>query len=587
MATASNQRRLAAIAVADVVGFSRLMEADEAGTLAALRQRRKSVLEPIVRAHAGRIVKIIGDGVLLEFASAVNAVAAAVELQAGMDKANASRVDAQPIILRIGINLGDVVGDGGDIYGDGVNVAARLEALAEPGGVCISMKVHEELRGKVAFHFADMGEIELKNIERPVRVYRLATAGPLQTARFVPPAKLAASETPVIAVLPIESISSQERWLRFANGLSSDITVDLARYSHLSVIAFHTMKTLAAKPGGFAEHGAALGADYIISGQLRADDRRARLTIQMADARTGLSLWNERYDRAVEDIFALQDDLTDSVINILAGTFGTLANLGRQAVRRKPPASLRAYDLYLLGVEMHNTYSRVGTAEGIRLLSRSVELDPNLSRAWIELAYAYAAEVLNGFSEDVSTSRQNWRTAVENALRLDPMDSLAYHCLGDLKAVFGDLDGAARAHQRALEYGYSHADTLVLLAGSKALVTGEPLDALPLMERAFRLNPMLPPWYHGMMGRILFVVGRYKDCVAALTESSRDSPGTLLFMAMALALDGQADRAAFYAAHLKTEHPHFTTETFVENYPVTNKPALSAIRDGARLAKLP
>lgn len=391
---------------------------------------------------------------------------------------------------------------------------------------------------------------------------------------------------PVLAIFPIESMNSEERWRRFADGLSLDITIDLTRYADLPVIAFHTMKSLGSKPADFAANGKALGATYIVSGQLRADDRRVRLTIQLADARNGVSLWSERYDRQIEDIFTLQDTLTESVINVLAGSFGTLATVGRNAVRRKPPASLRAYDLYLLGVEQQNMFSRPGNVAAISLFSRALELDPALVMAWVELAYAYAIEACNGFDDDMQRSIENWRTAIENAIRLDPTYSRACTCLGDLRGCLGDLEGAERAHRRAFEYGSNHADTLTLLAGSKALVVGDPSEAIPLIERAMRLNPLAPPWYFGMQARILFVAGKHREALAALRRGPPDSPNTLMFLALAHAALGEAAEAAAAEARLRAEFPGFSVERFITCFPVTNPDAVLAIRHAAKLAKL-
>jgi tetratricopeptide (TPR) repeat protein len=346
------------------------------------------------------------------------------------------------------------------------------------------------------------------------------------------------------------------------------------------------MKSLGSKPADFAADGKALGVAYTVSGQLRADDRRIRLTIELADARNGVSLWSERYDRPVEDVFTLQDSLTESVINVLAGSFGTLATVGRNAVRRKPPASLRAYDLYLLGVEQHNTFSRTGNAAAITLLSRAVELDPTLARAWTELAYSHAIEACNGFGDGMLRSIVNWRKAIEAAMQLDPTDSHAYTCLCDFRACVGDLEGAERAYRRAYEYGPNHADTLVLLAGSRTLVVGDPTEAIPLIERAMRLNPLAPPWYFGMQARILFVAGKHREAIAALRRGSPDSPNTLMFLALAHAALGEADEAAIAAARLRTEFPDFSVERFIACYPVTNPDAAQAIRHAAALAKL-
>ncbi len=391
---------------------------------------------------------------------------------------------------------------------------------------------------------------------------------------------------PMLAILPIECLNSEERWKRFVDGLSSDITKDLARYAGLPVIAFHTMKSLGSKPADFAADGNALGVTYIVSGRLHADDQRVRLTIELADAHNGVSLWSERYDRPVEDIFALQDSLTESIINVLAGSFGTLATVGRKAVRRKPPASLRAYDCYLLALEQHTTFSRAGNAEAIRLFSRALELDPSFANAWAELAYAYSVEACNGFGDDLPTSIENWRTAVENALQLDPTDSCAHACLCDLRACLGDFEGAERAYQRAFEYGFNHAGILTLLAGSKALVVGDPSEAISLMERAMRLNPLAPPWYFGMQGRILFVAGRHRETIAALHRSAPESPDALMFLALAHAALGETGEVAKTTARLHAEFPDFSVERFIEGCPVTNRVAVLAIRHAAALAGL-
>lgn len=391
---------------------------------------------------------------------------------------------------------------------------------------------------------------------------------------------------PVLAVFPIENLNAEERWHRFADGLSSDICVDLARYADLPVIAFHTMKLLGNSPESFNDHVQAIGATYAITGQLRADDHRVRLTIQLVEPRSGQMLWSERYDRPMEDILTLQDSLTESVINVLAGCYGTLATLGRKASRQKPAGNLQSYDCFLLGVEQHNRFSLEGNVEAIKLFKRSLELEPTRARAWSELAYAYAVQACNGFGGDLETALQNWGTAVEQSLRLDPTNPAGYTCLGDLRACRGDIPGAVEAHARALEYGRNHADTLALLAGAKALIAGDPQEAVSLIDRALYLNPLGPPWYFGMRARILYIVGRDRDCLSALERSSQESPTTLIFKAMAHARLGEAMQAADTALRLRSEFPSSSVERFVRGYPITNPPALEAVCDGARLAMI-
>ncbi|MBM2713914.1 tetratricopeptide repeat protein [Mesorhizobium caraganae] len=415
---------------------------------------------------------------------------------------------------------------------------------------------------------------------------KIALASHINGAARVALAPSLAEASPVLALFPIECLNAGERWRRFADGLSSDISIDLARYADLPVIAFHTMKSLGSRPADFVADGKALGVTYIVSGQLRADDRRVRLTIELADALNGVSLWSDRFDRSLEDVFTLQDSLTESVINVLAGCGGAIATVGRNAIRRKPPASLRAYDLYLLGVEQHNTFSREGNAAAIRLLSHALELDPGLVRGWIELAYAYSIQSCHGFGGDLKGAIERWRGAVENALRLDPRDCSAQACLGDLMGCQGDLEAAERAYQRAFEYGANHADTLALLGGSRALVAGDPAEAMPLIERAMRLNPLAPSWYFGMQGRVLFAAGRHREAIASLRRGAPDSPNVIMFLALAHAVVGEGAAAAGLAGRLHAEYPEFSVERFIAGYPVTNPGAAEAIRQAAKLAKL-
>jgi len=415
---------------------------------------------------------------------------------------------------------------------------------------------------------------------------KIALAAHFAVGSFAQPASYPPDGLPILAIFPIESLSQEERWRRFADGLSSDITIDLARYGDLPVIGFHTMKALGSIPADFAADSKALGATYIVSGQLRADDHRIRLTVELADALNGVSLWSDRFDRPIEDVFNLQDSLTESVINAVAGSYGALATIGRNEMRRRPPASLRAYDLYLLGVEHHNTFSRTGNAEAIRLLSRALELDPGFARGWAELAYAYAIQCCHGLGGDLKGAVERWRAAIKNAVRLDPMDSSAQACLGDLMACQGDLEAAERAYRRAFESGSNHADTLVLLAGSRALVVGDPAEAMPLIERAMRLNPLAPSWYFGMQGRILFAAGRHSEAIASLRRGAPDSPDLLMFLALAHAAVGEASQAATVAERLRTEFPEFSVERFIAGYPVANPEAARTIRHAAKLAKL-
>ena len=380
------QRRLAAIVVADVVGYSRLMETDEAGTLSALRQRRKTILEPVVRDHGGRVVKVMGDGVLVEFASAVNAVAGALDLQRKMAEANAALPDGNRIVLRIGINLGDVIGDGADIYGDGVNIAARLEALAAPGGLCISGKVHDEVRGKIDVAFEDSGERILKNIARPVPVWQWSEGTAVQ------PPGLPLPDRPSIAVLPFDNLSGQAEETFFSDGITEDIITGLARFRSLFVVARNSSFAFRAKPVSLIEIGRQLGVSYLLEGSVGGSGDRIRITVQLIEAASGAHIWAERYDRELTEIFAMQDEVATTIVSTLVGRLGEAKF---QQSLRKPTDSLAAYDFVLRGLACFRAYADNANQQACAMFEKAIERDPRYALAHSYLALARV--VLNGF----------------------------------------------------------------------------------------------------------------------------------------------------------------------------------------------
>lgn len=390
----------------------------------------------------------------------------------------------------------------------------------------------------------------------------------------------------LIAVLPFASHSAGEDWTRLADGLAADIMVDLARYPDLAVISRQTMLNYKGCCDDIRSIGRELNADYLLDGSLQTFRDRLRIRVQLVDARSGADLWAARYDKTTDDLFAAVDAVTENVVNVLAVYNGIFANLRRNRARRKRPASLDAYDCYLLGVDLKHRFTRESNSEAIRLLRRAVELDPALARAWCALGLAYSVDACNAFSDDPREVIQAWEACLDRALELDPGDSHARACRGDLKALQGDLEGAAEEHERALRSAPNDADTLALLAGSRALVAGDPLQGYALARHAISLNPRSPPWYFSMLGRASFVIGLYAEGVVALHQAPPTSPPTLLFLAMAHALLDEGREAQKIAQRLAREFPTFTAEGFIETYPVTNPPALAAIREGTRLAGL-
>jgi TolB-like protein len=360
------QRRLAAIMAADVVGYSRLLEQDEAGTLSALAQRRKELLDPLIGVHRGRIVKAMGDGLLVEFGSAVNAVACAVDLQQKMAAADGTAGGDRRIQFRIGINLGDVVVEDDDIYGDGVVIAVRLQALSEPGGICISAGVHEQVEKKLPLAFADMGAQTLKNIERPVRAYRIG-------ARAASQAGSGAAERhakPSIAVLPFTNMSGDPEQEYFSDGITEDIITELSRYRTLLVIARNSSFQFRGPSVDMRTVRQRLGVRYIVEGSVRRAGNRVRITAQLIDAEAESHLWAERYDREMQDIFALQDEMARTIATTLEGR---VAASGAEQVRRKPTTDWKAYEYVLRGRECDSRYDHHA---GEPLFARAAELDP-------------------------------------------------------------------------------------------------------------------------------------------------------------------------------------------------------------------
>jgi TolB-like protein/DNA-binding CsgD family transcriptional regulator len=396
-----------------------------------------------------------------------------------------------------------------------------------------------------------------------------------------------ASGPPVIAVLPFECVNVDERWGRLADGLSADITIDLARYPDLAVLSSQTMRLYKGRSADARMIGRELSADYLLAGILQTTEQNVRVSVSLVDTRTAADVWATRYEQPASDLFAMQDRITGNVVNVLASCCGKLAGLRRDVARRKPPASLRAYEAYLLGGEQHDRFTRESNLEAIRLLSRAVELDPGLARAWSLLGLAYSVNAYNAFNKEVSASIECWAACTERALSLDPGDCNAHLCMGDLRATRGDLRGAAEEHERALELAPNDADILAMVAGSRALVTGSPHQCIALAERAFRLNSQPPSWYYSQLGRALFAAGRYRQSLSAFRQSPQNSPGTLLFLTVGHALLGEIAQARAVRTRLTCEFTSFTTEGFIRSFPVTNPMAIEAIRHGKRLAELP
>ena len=549
------QRRLAAIVAADVVGYSRLMEADEAGTLAVLKMRRKEVLQPLVSRHQGRIFKIAGDSALIEFVSAVEAVACAFELQNAMTAANIGLPKDRQITLRIGINLGDVMVEGSDLYGDGVNIAARIEALADPGSVFVSRTVFNHVRGKMNFGFDDLGEQQLKNIGEPVRIFRLRPDGESAEPFVVFPDK------PSIAVLPFQNLSGDPEQEFFADGLTEDIIAALSRISGLWVIARTSTSMYKGKPADVKQVGRELGVRYVMEGSVRRSGERVRVTAQLVDATTGHHVWAERYDRALADLFEIQDDITRSV----ASTTETQVYLAeRGAPALSPSPQFRARDLVDRALRRMHDQTPEAFAEVSELVEEALRLDSSIPRAHLLRAFLFIQRMYFGITpysdENVARGLELARTA----LRLAPGDELAHLVMSEAYGVARQLEDAVAECERGLEINPNNSDLLGNL-GAYLAGLGKSQEAIDACSLALRLNPRSPGnfWRHINIAIAHFTAANY---AAALQESknvarSRAHPlSSGIIWAASAAAVGQVDEARRAVQHCLAQRPDLRIE---------------------------
>ena len=448
------QRRLAAILAADVVGYSRLMGMDEAGTLARLKALRAELFEPKQDEHRGRVVKTTGDGVLVEFASAVDAVEHAVEIQQALAGREAGLPEEQRIVFRVGINLGDIIIDDDDIYGDGVNIAARLEALADPGGICISGDVYRQVRGKLDAVFVDLGEQTVKNIAEPVRVYGIDLAAADATQGGAASRTESVLQRHAVAVLPFAHFGGDADQEYFADGLTEDIITALSIWRSFPVIARNSTFAYKGQTPDVREVGEKLGARYVLEGSVRRAGDRVRVTAQLIDAETGHHVWAERYDRDLEDIFALQDELTQGIAAVVAPELER-AEHKRLIVAR--PQDLGAWDLVLQGVAFLVEFTEASSRRAREMFERAVALDPDYSRAYAGLAHTYHREIMIGFGSSRDEALAKLQDNARRAVQLDGADFYGHWELAQGYLVAGAHDRGLAEAIRALELNPSNA----------------------------------------------------------------------------------------------------------------------------------
>jgi len=563
MEEARVERRLSAILVADVVGYSRLIEADEAATISAVKALRAEVIEPLVASHNGRVVKSMGDGILVEFGSVVDAVACAVAIQKELADAEADASPSRLLVLRIGINLGDIVVDGEDVLGDAVNIAARLEQICEPGGVLISGTAYDHMQGKLGLPLDFVGEEQVKNIERPVRSYAVRLDGATAPPRWpwkIPslaavsrrarigvaagvlaavvavglgvhywwpkPPHVVATIKPSIAVLPFDDLGGDDLSARLAGGLTDDIITDLARYRDFDVIARDSVETYKNKPTDVREIGRALNVRYVLEGSIQRDGDKIRVNAQLIDTGNGAHLWSQRWERATGDIFSVQTEVAEHAASIIAGSDLLLSNM-QAAAERKRPEDLQAYDLTIMAYDSFLKGTEADTQRGIELTDEAIQRDPNFARAYIQKAWLL---------QDLAKYRKNWNEATaemeslaRTAIRLDPYDANGHILLAWALGALGKNAEAMAETNRALELNPSSADILNTAADTMSFL-GKPEEGAAMCDRSFRLNPTPPDWYYSDCATNLYFTGRYAEAIEAVNRgaAATEAPPSML-----------------------------------------------------------
>jgi adenylate cyclase len=628
MAEQGVERRLVAILAADVVGYSRLMEADEAGTHARLKALRKDLIEPAIARHKGRIVKLTGDGALVEFPSAVGAVLAAAEIQRAVARHEADRPAGERIALRIGMNLGDVIIEADDLYGDGVNVAARLEGLAEPGGICVARSVYNQVKGKVDFGFAPAGEHRVKNISEPISVYRAVLDGArwrptggfsapwrrgmiaaaaaalavvvagaalwlqpwkateqVASAQSKPP-KLPSK--PSIAVLPFANLNNNPDEELFIDGLTNDIITDLSKFSTLFVIAANSTFRYKGKAVDVKDVARDLGVRYVLEGSVQRSNDTLRINAQLIDATTGAHVWAERYDRAAKDFFAIQNEITRNVVGViypLAEGRGKLQKVELERIEHTPTENLEAYDYFLRGIVYIDRFTKEDNLRARAMFEKAIELDPGYARAMGKNVWTYLLEYWSGWSDNPEQSFEQAMQMAKRAIAADPNEAWAHWGLASVLTMQRRFDEALREYEKAYELNPNDANIVTELGWGLALM-GRAEEGIPLMQQAMRLNPFHPDVYWVNLAEGYFMAGRYEESVAALEQISQPWSRIYQVLAASYAQAGRnEDARAALAKHLKLD-PQMTLEHAVASMPF-NAEGQERYREALRKAGMP
>jgi adenylate cyclase len=590
------ERRLTAILAADVAGYSRLMGLDEEGTHARLKEHRRSLIDPKIGEHRGRIIKTTGDGMLVEFASVVDAVRCAVEVQREMLQRNAKVPPAERIQFRVGVNVGDIIVEPEDIFGNGVNVAARLENLSEPGGICVSQIVRDQVGNKLGIGFRDAGEQHLKNIAQPIRTFHVTLIGPQEAVvpsstgrrfqrigvtilaglitimaigggaswwlyRDRGGAPSLAKDRPVVAVLPFLNLNAEPVDDYFGDGLTEDIISALGRFSELAVLARNAVFSYKGKGLGPEELGRQLGARYLVEGSVRHTPDRLRISVQLADAAKGALLWSTQYDAPPKNVFSIQDDITRQIAGALAVK---LTSLEQARAAAKPPDRLEAYDLVLRGRAMMSRNTRSATIEARRLYQRAIDLDPGYAAAYVALGDAYHSSFLLGWTDQPVEILQRMQDLATMAIGLDSFSAGAHSLLGVVYMQFRQHERAIDELKRAIDLNPSSAETYGWL-GDALLFMGDLDGSIKATETALRFDPNLDVRQWWSLGMANLLAGRIAEAIRITEQKIAEDTGfefNYVTLAAAYAEAGRTEDAARAVQSVRKLDPFFDTANY-------------------------
>jgi adenylate cyclase len=588
------KRRLAAIFAADVEGYSRLMGTDEVATLDALTARRE-ILDGLIATHGGRIANTAGDSVLAEFGSAVDAVRCAMEAQDALAKANSSLPENRHINFRIGVHVGDVMVRAGDLFGDGVNIAARLQVLARAGGLCVSGVTYDQVRKILPLEFTDLGAQQVKNIEEPIRAYEVraqgeAASSTLREALSLGDGKpLPLPDKPSIAVLPFENMSGDPEQEYFADGMVEEIITALSRFKSLFVIARNSSFTFKGRAVDVKEVGRRLGVRYVLEGSVRKASGKVRITGQLIDAVTGAHIWADRFERDLTDVFALQDEVTVAVVSAIRPK---LLHAEIELATRRRSENLTAYDFYLRAMQQYYVTTREGMAGAIRLAHLALEQDPRFGLVAAIAANSHSLNVILGYSADPQSDRKEAVRLIRLALSMDDSDPEILAMAAVISAfMVGDSESEIEMADRAVALN-PNAFTAWQNRGWAYKLAGLPEEALQSFERAIRLSPIDPLLHRALVGigYTLIELRRFDEAVVAAKKALHQNPSysaVYRCLASAFAHLGRDAEAREAAARLLQLDPAFTISAWIARAPGLAEPSWKLLIEGLRKAGLP